>query len=76
MSGDEGQRERDRGAQFIFTMTDKKEQVASRSSAQLRTSVNIKDHTFPKLLSSKKELQLEQLSQITKMSPNFLLFFL
>lgn len=40
----EGQREVNRGAEFIF-MKSKNEQVASGSSVQPKASVNIKDHT-------------------------------
>lgn len=64
MSGDKGQWERDGRAEFIFTMTGKKETNKNRWLVGLpinqKTSVNIKDHTSLSYFPIKKKHNLNK----------------
>lgn len=64
----------DREAEFIFTMRGKKkEQVAYGSSVQPKASINSKEHTSLSYFPAKRNTEVDQVSQMTKMSPNVLM---
>lgn len=63
-----GPRGVDRGAEFVCTMRGETKQVACGSSVQ-----PIKEHTSLSSFPVKANTKVEQVIQVTKMSPNFLM---